>query len=382
MNMKRTLIALVLATSVGLANATPLQAVSNMSTLVSVVGMFGERTWTIETLTEGRSTEDARVAGFRQAVEKVGTLVISNQQIQGDHMTRREMITFSEHNVKDFEILETSDMADGRVRLKMKVLVSEKPLKRREQASVGSVGGNFAGAQHLKDYNDTQRNNAIVRDSNGNRFKGANSLFDSRMNDYDKLALQVRPAPFVHNNAFGSIFASSSDAFTLAERDPGNGNRMRIAVGTEMRWNPGWISNLFEANKQARTGQGPELVVEQGYGSKMSGRGPHAMRLAQKVGNTQLAVRAKFSRGGHYMDVCWRLTPQILSNRLLTATDTQLTIHGGETLKREFWVQNHPWVTGRPMSDGEFMQRMSQFNHVDLKVVPVSECDARTLDQV
>jgi hypothetical protein len=104
----------------------------------------------VDVVSEGYSVEQARLEGFRTAVNQaVGSVVATQTQTQHQRLVRDEIINYSSGFVDKFEILEQQNYGN-RVRLKMRVWVAESKLSHRllgQSYDSQQVPGGRIGAQ-------------------------------------------------------------------------------------------------------------------------------------------------------------------------------------------------------------------------------------------
>jgi hypothetical protein len=129
---------------------------STASVVLSVIRIAinlgsGKQDYTqVDVVSEGYSVEQARIEGFRTAVNQaVGSVVATQTQTQNQRLVRDEIINYSSGFVDQFEILEQQDHGT-RVRLKMRVWVAESRLAHRllgQSYDSQQVPGGRIGAQ-------------------------------------------------------------------------------------------------------------------------------------------------------------------------------------------------------------------------------------------
>ena len=104
----------------------------------------------VDVVSQGSTVEQARLEGFRTAVNQaVGSVVATQTQTQNQRLTRDEIINYSSGFVDRFEILEQQDQGN-RVQLKMRVWVAESRLAHRllgQSYDSQQVPGGRIGAQ-------------------------------------------------------------------------------------------------------------------------------------------------------------------------------------------------------------------------------------------
>jgi hypothetical protein len=129
---------------------------STASVVLSVIRIAlnlgsGKQDYTqVDVVSEGYSVEQARLEGFRTAVNQaVGSVVATQTQTQHQRLVRDEIINYSSGFVDKFEILEQQNYGN-RVRLKMRVWVAESKLSHRllgQSYDSQQVPGGRIGAQ-------------------------------------------------------------------------------------------------------------------------------------------------------------------------------------------------------------------------------------------
>ena len=104
----------------------------------------------VDVVSQGSTVEQARLEGFRTAVNQaVGSVVATQTQTQNQRLTRDEIINYSSGFVDRFEILEQQNYGN-RVQLKMRVWVAESRLAHRllgQSYDSAQVPGGRIGAQ-------------------------------------------------------------------------------------------------------------------------------------------------------------------------------------------------------------------------------------------
>jgi hypothetical protein len=104
----------------------------------------------VDVVSQGANTEQARLEGFRTAVNQaVGSVVATQTQTQNQRLIQDEIINYSSGFVDRFEILEQQDQGN-RVQLKMRVWVAESRLAHRllgQSYDSAQIPGGRIGAQ-------------------------------------------------------------------------------------------------------------------------------------------------------------------------------------------------------------------------------------------
>jgi hypothetical protein len=134
----------------------------------------------VDVVSEGVTVEQARLEGFRTAVNQaVGSVVATQTQTQNQRLTRDEIINYSSGFVDRFEILEQQDQGN-RVRLKMQVWVAESRLAHRllgQSYDSQHVPGGRIGAQVESMLEERQQGDRLI---------------EAVMQDYPHRAFDVR----------------------------------------------------------------------------------------------------------------------------------------------------------------------------------------------
>ena len=150
--MKRlTVLALCLATAIGTAQAQSTVLTLLTPTPVGVALTVGrwivadnQKIYYIEVAGQGANEEQARLNGFRLAVERaIGSLIASETEVRNSKIKRDEVISYASGYVTRYEITDT-EPKDNRVQVKMKVWVGRNALANRllnESKSAGDIDG-------------------------------------------------------------------------------------------------------------------------------------------------------------------------------------------------------------------------------------------------
>jgi hypothetical protein len=182
----RKVLALILSlTLVGPVTAqTP--PMTTASVVLSVVRIAlnlgsGRQDYTqVDVVSEGYSVEQARLEGFRTAVNQaVGSVVATQTQTQNQRLVRDEIINYSSGFVDRFEILEQQQLG-SRTRLKMRVWVAESRLAHR------LLGQSYDSAQIPGGRIGAQVESLLEERQQGDR------LIEAVMQDYPHRAFDVR----------------------------------------------------------------------------------------------------------------------------------------------------------------------------------------------
>ena len=134
----------------------------------------------VDVVSQGATVEQARLEGFRTAVNQaVGSVVATQTQTQNQRLTRDEIINYSSGFVDRFEILEQQDQGN-RVQLKMRVWVAESKLAHRllgQSYDSQQVPGGRIGAQVETMLEERQQGDRLI---------------EAVMQDYPHRAFDVR----------------------------------------------------------------------------------------------------------------------------------------------------------------------------------------------
>jgi len=144
----------------------------------------------IEVAGDGNTVQQARMNGFRLAVEQaIGTLISSETEVENGRITRDEIISYAAGFVDKFEVIGQETTAQG-VRVSMRVWVkksalSDRLLNRSEQS--GQVDGARASVQ--------------LQTLNQERATG-DALLQQVLNDFPKRAfdIELKPTDVVRQN--------------------------------------------------------------------------------------------------------------------------------------------------------------------------------------
>lgn len=153
----RRCIAIILALSLaGPVSAQSTPPMSTASVVLSVIRIAlnlgsGRQDYVqVDVVAEGTTTEQARLEGFRVAVNyAVGSVVATQTQSQNQRLIRDEIVNYSSGFVDRFEILEQQNLGNS-TKLKMRVWVAESRLAHRllaQSYDSAQVPGGRIGAQ-------------------------------------------------------------------------------------------------------------------------------------------------------------------------------------------------------------------------------------------
>lgn len=135
--MRRYIVALALIFSASVVAQTTNPPLTVASVVLSVVRIAlnlgsGKQDYTqVDVVSEGNTVEQARLQGFRTAVNTaIGSVIASQTESQNQRIVRDEIINYSSGFVDKFEILDQTQIGN-RVQLKMRVWVAESKLAHR-----------------------------------------------------------------------------------------------------------------------------------------------------------------------------------------------------------------------------------------------------------
>lgn len=221
--MKRlTALALCLATVVGTAQAQTTVLTLLTPTPIGIALSVGrwivadnQKIYYIEVAGQGANEEQARLNGFRLAVEQaVGSLIASETEVRNGQMRRDEIISYASGYVTRYEIINT-EPKDNQVQVKMKVWVGRNALANRllnESKQAGDIDGpNGSAAIVTSKYERTQ----------GDR------LVQTVLNDFPRRAFDVE----LKNSRV------SLDSYR-------NG---RLTIPFQVKWNYNYLVSLWTA---------------------------------------------------------------------------------------------------------------------------------------
>lgn len=152
----RRVVALILSLTLAGPVTAQTPPMTTASVVLSVVRIAlnlgsGKQDYTqVDVVSEGNTVEQARLEGFRTAVNQaVGSVVATQTQTQNQRLVRDEIINYSSGFVDRFEIIEQQNLGH-RVQLKMRVWVAESRLAHRllaQSYDSQQVPGGRIGAQ-------------------------------------------------------------------------------------------------------------------------------------------------------------------------------------------------------------------------------------------
>lgn len=168
----------------------------------------------IEVAGDGDNTQQARMNGFRLAVEQaIGTLISSETEVQNGRIIRDEIISYAAGFVDRFEIINEQATARG-VRVSMRVWVKKSALSDRLLNRTGA-SGQIDGA----------RASVQLQTLNQERATG-DALLQQVLNDFPRRAfdIEMRPTDIVRQN-----------------------RNAIIEVNFRMTWNKDYLRSLWTA---------------------------------------------------------------------------------------------------------------------------------------
>ena len=183
----------------------------------------------IEVAGDGATPEEARMNGFRLAVEQaIGSLIASETVVQNGRIQRDEIISYAAGYVDRFEIVSTRSTDRG-VRVTMKVWVGRSALANRLLAQ-SQTAGEIQGERAAVAVATLQQERAT-----GDR------LLATVLNDFPRRSFVVTTDP-------------SSVQFDSNRRGV-------VQIPFEIRWDSNYLSSLWEALKQTAQGHGSATVT-------------------------------------------------------------------------------------------------------------------------
>lgn len=134
MRLIALLVSLCLITTAQAQTSPPISTASVVLSVIRIalnLGSGRQDYVQVDVVSEGRTLEQARLEGFRTAVNQaVGSVVATQTQTQNQRLIRDEIVNYSSGFVDKFEILDQQDLGN-RVRVKMRVWVAESRLAHR-----------------------------------------------------------------------------------------------------------------------------------------------------------------------------------------------------------------------------------------------------------
>jgi hypothetical protein len=183
----------------------------------------------IEVAGVGATPEEARINGFRLAVEQaIGSLVASETVVQNGRIQRDEIISYAAGYVDRFDIVGTQSTAQG-LRVNMRVWVGRSALANRLLA-LSQTAGEIQGDRAATAVATLQQERAT-----GDR------LLATVLNDFPKRSFVVTTDP-------------TSVRFNSDRRGV-------VQIPYELKWDSNYLSSLWEALKQTSQGQGSTAVT-------------------------------------------------------------------------------------------------------------------------
>jgi hypothetical protein len=198
----RAVLAVILVLALSAQAQTP--SMSTASVVLSVIRIAinlgsGKQDYVqVDVVSEGVTVEQARLEGFRTAVNQaVGSVIVTQTQTQNQRLVRNEIINYSSGFVDRFEILEQQDLGN-RVRLKMRVWVAESRLAHRllgRSIDNQAVPGDQLSAQISTLIQERQTGDqlvaAVMRDFPDQSFVVNAKKSQVKFNEYRQAVLEV-----------------------------------------------------------------------------------------------------------------------------------------------------------------------------------------------
>lgn len=193
-----------------------------------------EKVYYIEVAGQGATPEEARLNGFRLAVEQaVGSLIASETELNNARITRDEIISYASGYVDQYDIVKSVTITGG-YQMDMKVWIKRSSLSNRllnTTATVGTIDGSKAAIQLQTLQYERAQGDRILQVVLNDFFRRA---FDIKLNptqvvlnDY-RQAVIVVPARISWNRDYlDSLF----DAVKLTSQNLNN-NPSHIAIST------------------------------------------------------------------------------------------------------------------------------------------------------
>ena len=223
--MKRLTSVLAAALVVSTANAqTAMMALApNPASVIimaaHIANTWGEKTYYVKVEATGRTESEARTLGFKAAVEEaIGSLVLSETEVQKDTVVRNDILNYSSGYVDDYKILNKSDQGN-KVVIVMEVWVKRSKIADRllsESKTSGKIDGERAAAQQM-------------------------SLMQERQDGDRALSMVLRDYP---RRAFNVDLAPTR---TITNPD----RTLTVQVPFVVRWDSTYLEGFYELLKKA-----------------------------------------------------------------------------------------------------------------------------------
>ena len=231
---------------VGLITSAQAQVITGAMFLPSPVGVIlsigqwiifeSERTYYIEVLGEGRTAEEAKLNGFRIAVEQaVGSVIASETEVQNNRIARDEIISYASGYVTKFEIVSQEPGGIG-VKTTMKVWIKKSNLSNR-LLNEGSKPADIEGSKAAVQLASLQYERA-----QGDR------LVSTVVNDFYRLGfnMEIKPVVVTFDNNRNGV----------------------VTVPFLLTWNRDYLKSLWEALKVTSQESNPEACWQLVLGGK------------------------------------------------------------------------------------------------------------------
>jgi len=231
---------------VGLIASAQAQVITGAMFLPSPVGVIlsigqwiifeSERTYYIEVLGEGRTAEEAKLNGFRIAVEQaVGSIIAAETEVNNNRIVRDEIISYAAGYVTKYEIVSQEAGGLG-VKTTMKLWIKKSNIANR-LLNEGSKPADIEGRKAA-----TQLATLQYEREQGDR------LIATVVNDFYRLGFNIEIKPVVvtfDNNRNGVV-----------------------TVPFLVKWNRDYLKSLWEVLKATRQESNPEACWQLVLGGK------------------------------------------------------------------------------------------------------------------
>jgi hypothetical protein len=231
---------------VGIITSAQAQVITGAMFLPSPVGVVlsigqwiifeTERTYYIEVLGEGRTAEEAKLNGFKIAVEQaVGSIIAAETEVQNNRITRDEIISYAAGYVTKFEIVNQEAGGLG-VKTTMKVWIKKSNLANRllnEGSKPADIEGQKAAAQLATLQYERAQGDRLVA---------------TVVNDFYRLGfdLEIKPVTVAFDNNRNGV----------------------VTVPFLLTWNRNYLKSLWEALKATSQESNPEACWQLILGGK------------------------------------------------------------------------------------------------------------------
>jgi hypothetical protein len=196
--MKSVIVSLMLLASFSAEAQSPFAVISTTASIINTtVNLSGSRkTYQYRVDAVGGDYETAKTTGFKKAVERTISVVVSEAESDGKRLSNNTVIAYSSGYVEDFKII-SNDVVNGKTHLVMDVWVSDSKIAERALA-LEIKDGDRINRQKFND--DWERERA--RYTTGQQRTGtAKQIITAILNDYNRMAYRFNiKKSYISNN--------------------------------------------------------------------------------------------------------------------------------------------------------------------------------------